>query len=230
MFSTLMTIVRGETSRTREKLEDRHASVILEQKIREAETSHAQAKRALASLILKARNEERQINALTSRRDDLESRIEKALKAGLDDLAREAAQHLARMENEQSVRIRAKQRTELSIERLRQMIDSGQARIIELKQGLMTVQSISAERLNAARVQGDLNGMAALMEGEKLLERFLDQPDPLEEMEILQDINAELSGDKLVDRLASEGCGDHLTTRAEDVLARIRGNMDEEDA
>ena len=57
MFSTLMTIVRGETARTRERIENQNAVVILEQKIREAETSHDRAKRALARLILKARNE-----------------------------------------------------------------------------------------------------------------------------------------------------------------------------
>ena len=104
MFSTLMTIVRGEAARSRDQLENRHAVVILEQKIREAETSHGRAKRALTSLILKSRNEERQLQALAARREDLESRIEKALKAGLEDLAGEAAQLLARLENEDTAR------------------------------------------------------------------------------------------------------------------------------
>lgn len=228
MFSTLMTIVRGETARTRERIENQNAVVILEQKIREAETSHDRAKRALARLILKARNEDRQINALSARQDDLESRIKQALKAELDDLANEAAGHLARMENEQNVRNQARRRTQLSIERLRHMIDHGQGRIVELKQGMISVKAIAAERASLSDIKGDLSGMAALMEGEKVLERFLDQPDPFEEMEIFDDINADLTGDALIDRLAAEGCGEGQTCDAAAILTRLRSAMAQE--
>lgn len=228
MFSTLMTIVRGETSRTRDRLENRHADVILEQKIREAEISHDKAKRALASLILKERNEERQISALKTRREDLEARIEKALKAELNELAREAAQHLARMENEEQVRLSARERTALSIQRLRHMIDSGQARLVDLKQGLITVKSITAERSSHEELNGNFTGMAAMAEAENVLARFLDRPDPLQEVEIMEELCAELSGEDLIVRLADAGCGEGPKTRAEDVLERIRANMSEE--
>lgn len=229
MFSTLMTIVRGETLRTQERLENRNASVILEQKIREAETSHERAKRTLATLILKERNEESQINALTARQEDLEERIKKALKAGLEELAGEAAQHLARMETEQAARQIARERTQLSIQRLRHMIDTGQARLIDLKQGLITVKSITAERESHSAINGDLGAMASLTEAEAVLARFLDQPDPLEETAILDDLNADLNGDDIITRLADAGCGAAPATRAEDVLSRIRDRMSKED-
>lgn len=228
MFSTLMTIVRGEAARSRDQLENRHAVVILEQKIREAETSHGRAKRALTSLILKSRNEERQLQALSARREDLESRIEKALKAGLEDLAGEAAQLLARLENEDKARRQARDRTEMSIQRLRHMIDTGQARLVDLKQGLITVKSISAERLSHQELNGNFGGMAAMVEAENVLTRFLDQPDPLEEMDIMDELNAELSGDDLIERLAFAGCGESEKSQAEDVLARIRSSLKED--
>ncbi|WP_300528669.1 PspA/IM30 family protein [Maricaulis sp.] len=228
MFSTLMTIVRGEASRTRDQLENRHAVVILEQKIREAEASHGRAKRALASLILKSRGEERQLQALTSRREDLEDRVEKALKAELDELAREAAHMLARLENEDNARRKARDRTEMSIQRLRHMIDTGQARLIDLKQGLITVKSISAERVSHAEINGNFGGMAAMVEAENVLTRFLDQPDPLDELDIMDELNAELSGEDLLDRLANAGCGSPSKTQAEDVLERIRSDIKQE--
>lgn len=228
MFSTLMTIVRGEAARSRDNLENRHAVVILEQKIREAETSHTRAKRELAGLILKSRNEERQLHALAARRDDLEARIESALKAELEELAREAAQMLARLENEDAARRKARDRTEMSIQRLRHMIDSGQSRLIDLKQGLITVKSVSAERVSHDELNGNFGGMAAMAEAENVLVRFLDQPDPLDEMEIMDELNAELNGDDLIDRLASAGCGDSTKNQAEDVLARIRSTITEE--
>ena len=229
MFSTLMTIVCGEAARSRDQLENRHAVVILEQKIREAETSHGRAKRALTSLILKSRNEERQLQALAARREDLESRIEQALRAGLEDLAGEAAQMLARLENEDTARRQARDRTEMSIQRLRHMIDTGQARLVDLKQGLITVKSISAERLSHQELNGNFGGMAAMVEAENVLTRFLDQPDPLEEMDIMDELNAELGGDDLIERLAVAGCGESAKSQTEDVLARIRSTLEQED-
>lgn len=228
MFSTLMTIVRGEAARKQEKLENQHAVVILEQKIREAENSHDRAKRALASLILKERNEERQIHALKSRCEDLEERIVKALNAELEELAGEAAQHLARMENEGRLRLAARERTALSIQRLRHMIDSGNARLVDLRQGLITVKSVAAERACHDDMNGSFVGMAAMAEAESVLSRYLEQPDPLESTEILEELNSELSGEDVIVRMAEAGCGQSPTTRGEDVLARIKNSIEEE--
>ena len=108
------------------------------------------------------------------------------------------------------------------------MIDTGQARLVDLKQGLITVKSISAERLSHQELNGNFGGMAAMVEAENVLNRFLDQPDPLEEMDIMDELNAELSGDDLIERLAVAGCGESEKSQAEEVLARIRSSLKED--
>ena len=54
-----------------------------------------------------------------------------------------------------------------------------------------------------------------------MLERALDAAGSCEEYDILDGINAELSGDDLVDRMAAEGFGAARRTSASDVLARF---------
>jgi len=229
MFSTLKTIIQGRSERARDNLENTHATLILEQKIREATNGHDKAKRALATLILRERTDAQTLKMLTSRIKDLETRTREALKGGLDALAEEAAESLADLETEKQTREKALEKTKLSTERLRLMIDKCQRRLMELRQGLITAQSIEQERSSSNTLQGDIAGVAALVEGEAVLQRLMDRPDSVQEMEILDQLNCELSGEDLVERLAAEGIGEPVRTRGQDVLDRLRSQSLSED-
>lgn len=222
MFSTLVTIFRGRAERTREQLEVAEAATIIEQKIRDAERGHEHAKQSLAGLILRERHEDKTLSGLTSRISDLEDRARQALAAGMDDLAAEAAEAIADLQNESEARQNALARTRLSVQRLRLMVEKCERRLVELRQGLITAQSIETERRAHTDSQRDIAGLAAIVEGEAVLERLLGDPDPIERAEILEDLQAELSGDDLVTRLSAEGFGDAPQTRGQDVLARLR--------
>lgn len=222
MFSTLVTIFRGRAERTREQLEVAEAATIIEQKIRDAERGHERAKQSLAGLILRERHEDKTLSGLASRINDLEDRARQALTAGMDDLAAEAAEAVADLQNESEARQNALARTRLSVQRLRLMVEKCERRLVELRQGLITAQSIEAERRAHTDSQRDIAGLAAIVEGEAVLERLLGDPDPIERAEILEDLQAELSGDDLVTRLSAEGFGEAPQTRGQDVLARLR--------
>lgn len=225
MFSTLMTIVRGRSERARAQLESTHAVLILEQKIREAEQGHNTAKRSLATMIIRERNEARALTSLNTRITDLEARAMAALDAEMDALAQEAAGALADLESERDTRNRAVDKTRMSAQRLRLMIEKCQRRLIELRQGLHTARSMDAERISATALRGDIAGAAALVEGEAVLKRVLESADVVEELDILDQLNAELDGDDLVDRLAASGLGAPVRTRGEDVLSRLRSQQ-----
>jgi len=225
MFSTLMTIVRGRSERARDQLESTHAVLILEQKIREAEQGHNTAKRSLATMIMRERNEARALTSLNTRITDLEARAMAALDAEMDALAQEAAGALADLESERDTRSRAVDKTRMSTQRLRLMIEKCQRRLIELRQGLHTARSLDAERTSATALRGDIAGAAALVEGEAVLKRVLESSDVVEELDILDQLNAELDGDDLVDRLAASGLGAPVRTRGEDVLSRLRSQQ-----
>lgn len=222
MFSTLVTIFRGRAERTREQLEVAEAATIIEQKIRDAERGHERAKQSLAGLILRERHEDKTLSGLANRVGDLEDRARQALAAGMDDLAAEAAEAIADLQNESEARQNALARTRLSVQRLRLMVEKCERRLVELRQGLITAQSIEAERRTHTDSQRDIAGLASIVEGEAVLERLLGDPDPIERAGILEDLQAELSGDDLVTRLSAEGFGEAPQTRGQDVLARLR--------
>ena len=229
MFSTLMSVMRGEVRKTERSIERQNAITILEQKIEDAQQAQCQAKQRLAGLILKERNEAASRTSLAGQASELESRIKKALRSDLAALAEDAAQHLARLERDIERLDRSIARNQLAIERLRRMIDAGQTRLLELKQGLSTARTVAAERRTTAELSGDITGIAALMEGERVLNAFLDQPDTYEQMEILEEINAENDPDTVLDRLAAEGCGAPAPHSADTILARIRADMNQDE-
>ena len=104
MFKTLATLINGANARSEDRVRDAFAIELIEQKIREAQTSLKAAKATLASLIQRQRAEDSQRSALQSRIADLTKRAKSALDSDREDLATQAAEAIAQMENELIVR------------------------------------------------------------------------------------------------------------------------------
>ncbi|MEO1151759.1 MAG: PspA/IM30 family protein [Pseudomonadota bacterium] len=225
MWKTLRTIMLGRSARAEEKLQTDHAPLILEQKIREAEAGHGQAKRALAQAIAQAKRERATLMGLESRIADLTGRVRMALSQHKEALAQDAAKLLADLENEQKVRTQSLTKAEERAERLRLAIEKTDRRLIELQQGLLTAKSIDTERRATATIKGTLSANTAIAEGEAVLDRLLASDDPIAQIEALETIEGDLSGTTLMDRLAAEGIGPAERTRAEDVLTRIKSTL-----
>lgn len=222
MFNTLVTILRGRTERVRDQIQDDHTVLILEQKIREASSGHERAKRALAGTILRERNEGRALASVNARIADLETRVVAALKADMDAFASEGADAIAELEHECDVRRKTLERTRLAAQRLRLAIEKTDRRLIELRLGLTTARSIEAERRSSGELRGDFAGMAAIVEGEAVLKRALERTDTVEELDILDQIDAELSGQDLTERMAAQGLGAKLRTSGDEILDRLK--------
>jgi len=122
MFRTLATLINGANARAEDRVRDAFAIELIDQKIREAETSLKAAKATLATLIQRQQSETRQRNALQSRIDDLTTRATDALEKGRDDLVEEAARAIATMENERTIRDETIARLDQKILRLRSSI------------------------------------------------------------------------------------------------------------
>lgn len=222
MFKTLRTIFLGRAARAEQELETAHAAIIIEQKIKEAEAGHAMAKRGLASLITRSKSESRALEVLEKRMADLEDRTRKALVAGKDGLAHDAAALLAQLENERDVRERSLIGSKEKAERMRLAIEKTHRQLIDLRQGLITAKSIESERKAIGYIKGDISAHSAIAEGEAVLKRLLGSPDPVDALEALEEIEADLSGDSVMNRLAEEGFGDNGKVKANDILDRLR--------
>lgn len=221
MFGTLKTLITGANARAEEKVRDTYSIELIEQKIREAQTGLQAAKATLASLIQRGRAEARQIEVLETRLRDMTNRAKEALKGGRDDLAGEAAQAVAEMENELTLRRETSCRLDTRILRLRQSVEATNRRIIDLKQGAVAAKAVRQEQNIQKRLNTTLAGQSPIGEAEELIERVLSRDDPFEQSEILKEIDQGLSRENIGDRLADAGFGPATKVTADDVLKRL---------
>jgi len=225
MMKTLRTIFLGRMGRAEDALETENATIIIEQKVREAEHGHAMAKRGLVTLIARSKSERKALDLIEGRIDDLESRIKAAMVAGKHALAENAAKLLAELENERTIRQHTLTNAEDKSARIRLAIEKTQRQLIDLKQGLITARSIEAERRAVAHVKGDISANSAIAEGEAVLARLIGGVDPVEEINALEELEADLSGRSMIDRMAEAGFGAAEKIRASDVLSRLKDEM-----
>jgi len=220
--ATIRTVFLGKLGRAEQALETENAAIIIEQKIREAEAGHGSAKRGLAALIARTRSEEKALSYINQRISDLEGRTIAALEDGKNDLANDAAKLIADLENERHVRQRTLESSQEKAGRIRLNIEKTHRRLIDLRQGLITAKSIETERSAIRNMKGKLSANSAIQEGEAVLERLLGSEAPLEIMEAYEDIESDLSGESVMDRLTEAGYGAPNKVRPEDVLARFK--------
>ena len=222
MFKTIKAVCLGRLGRAEAALEIENAALIIEQKIRDAEAGHASAKRGLAALIARTKSEKKALDYIDARISDLETRTQAAVEAGKTDLAMDAAKLLADLENERAVRTRTLESSQEKAERIKLNIEKTQRRLIDLRQGLITAQSVETERHAIRQMRGDMSASSAIREGEAVLNRLLGSDDPIAFVEAYDEIESDLSGDTVMDRLSAAGFGTSGKVRPEDVLARFQ--------
>ena len=220
MFKTLATLMTGANARAEDRVRDTFAIELIDQKIREADTSLKLAKATLASLIQRQRSEDAQRQNLQAKLADLTKRATAAITADNMDLATEAAQAIAVMENELTIRSETLSRLDQKILRLRSSIEAGHRRIIDLKQGAIQARAVRKEQDIQSKMHGATSGASA-DEAEELITRVLGRDDPSEKSQILSEINNDLNHDTLADRMADQGFGTATRATTQDVLNRL---------
>ncbi len=222
MFGTLKTLIAGANARAEENVRDHYSIELIDQKIREAEASLKAAKYSLASLMQRELAESRQVATLEGKVNDLMTRATEALKAEREDLATEAAQAIAQMENELTLRRETVQRLETRILQLRHSVDTANRRIIDLKQGAIAARAAKKEQQIQKRLNAHIAKDTSFEEAENLIARVLQKDDPFEQGQILKEIDAGLNQSDVADRMAAQGFGTASKSTANDVLNRIK--------
>ena len=222
MLTTLRVLFDGANSRAEDRLKDTYAVELIEQRIREAEHNLGAAKLTLASLIQRKRAEQRLADNLDSRVKTLTKRAEEALAADNEALATEAATAIAEMENEREIRSQTIARLETRIVQLQSSVERAHRRIVDLKQGAITARAVKREQKIQSKLDRTLAGTSAADEAEALIKRVTDSDDPFEQSEILRDIDRNLTGANIDDKLANAGFGDPNKVTAQAVLDRLK--------
>lgn len=222
MLTTLKTLMAGANARAEQTVKDTFAIELIDQKIRESETQLKAAKATLASLMQRQRSEKRLLEALTARIDTMTVRATEALQAERDDLARQAADAIASMENEMQLREETVNRLETQVTRLRTSVETAHRRVIDLKQGAVTARAIHREQQMQGKLKTTIGNTSAADEAEDLIARVVGRDDPFEQAEIMSGINADLSHSSLDDRMAACGFGPSTKVTADQVLDRLK--------
>lgn len=222
IFGTLKVLMQGTNARAEERVRAAYAIELIDQKTRESADGLRLAKATLASLIQRQRNEERQIAVLAGRVTDLTSRAKEALAAGRDDLGTEAAEAIAVMENELTLRRETQNRLEGRVMRMQNSVETATRRLIDLKQGSIAARAVRDEQAMQVRMKTTLSGISPMAEAEELIAQVLGRDDPYEQSEILAEIDRGLNREGIADKLADEGFGRALKSTTADVLARLK--------
>ena len=222
MFELFSTLVRGANARANERATDHFAIDLIQQRIREADAGVEAAKRTLASLIMRQRQEKRSLTQLQARKTNLEERARAALADNKEDLARDAAEAIADLENEETVRTETLARLNDRISRMQLSVEKAHRRVIDLRQSALAAEAIDMERKSQKRLNRSISQSSAIHEAEKLIKRVTERDDPFEETEVLDEIEQSLTHEDVAERLANAGYGDKGKSSADDVLARLR--------
>lgn len=224
MFATMRTLFAGANARMEERVRDEFSIELIDQKIREAENNLKTAKLALASLIQREKSESRQIAQLETKVADLTNRAEEALDKDREDLAAQAAQAIADMQNELTRRRETVDRLEARIMQLRSSVETAHRRIMDLKQGAISARAVRREQGVQKRLVQHLGGNSAMDEADTLIKRVLGADDPFEQGEILQSIDRGLEHGDIADQMADAGIGNATKATAAQVLAALKAD------
>lgn len=224
MFATMRTLFAGANARMEERVRDEFSIELIDQKIREAENNLKTAKLALASLIQREKSESRQIAQLETKVADLTNRAEEALDKDREDLATQAAQAIADMQNELKRRRETVDRLEARIMQLRSSVETAHRRIMDLKQGAISARAVRREQGVQKRLVQHLGGNSAMDEADTLIKRVLGADDPFEQGEILQSIDRGLEHGDIADQMADAGIGNATKATAAQVLAALKAD------
>ena len=223
LWSKLHTLFRASTQEPLEHLVDANGIRIFEQEIRDAENAVIQAKYQLATVMAEKQQLLRHNQALEENIANKERQAGAALEKNAEDLARDLAGLIAEDESllmEQCKQAEYLQQQETHLKR-------------QLRNAALTIQKYQRElnlakaNRNAQKALGHLQGYSSglnvsLQEMATSLERIQKRQSRTADMDdALRQINAEMSGEQLDDRLKQAGIstGKH---DADAVLERLR--------
>jgi len=223
MFKTVLTLFRGSVATAGEELEGRNALLILDQQMRDAATAVERAKRTLALAIAQDQHEGRRLDATNARIADLEIRATAALDSGREDLAREAAEHIAALEADRDAAMTARALFAAEITRLKRQVANAEVRITELDRGRRIARASEVVRaVRRGGVEAARPYESTLPEAENTLKRLRErQMEAQAADQALIEIDAASGPLATAEKLAEQGFGPRLKSTADDVLARL---------
>jgi len=230
IFSKLLTAVRGSAAQAGLTVIDSQAFRIAEQEQRDAEAALGRAKRDLTLVMAEEIKARRRLEAIRLAISDREDQARGALKLGDDALARQIAERLADLTNEEAQWHALAEGLADRIARLRQALTTAETRLAEFRRRCsVSKATASAQRAEGLTLSSSGSGASALAEAEETLDRI----DRLQEdrdarLSALATLSCE-TPDRILDgKLRNAGLAAPLRPDPEAILLRLRGDLSPE--
>jgi len=224
MFKTLVMLSRGAAAAAEEKVADRSALLILNQQIRDAACAIKRGRRALAIAIVQDERERKRLEAAMACIHELKERAVAALAAGREDLATNASETIAEMENDCAVIATARASFANEIAHLRSTVSASTRRLAALDRGRRIARAADAvQQLRMGPHAQGIAEAAALAGAEDTLQRLRERQAHNAAVDsVRQSLDADIASTTLIRRLEAAGYGLRTQTTAADVLDRLR--------
>ena len=227
MFRAFMTLVRGTANEAAEAVIDSNALTILDQQIRDSSAAIEKSRKTIALAIAQERREQDRTEQLQSEIADLETRAREALQAGREDLAGEAAETIAVLENEHEGATRAQQTFARESHRLRRALRIAESRLRELERGRRIAKTNEAAlRLRDRGLPLTISQRTVISEAEDTLARLqVRQNELVDATQVLAELDPHEGAGTISEKMADAGFGPPIRSQARDVLDRLRGDL-----
>lgn len=228
MFKSLLTLMRGTANSAVEATIDQNALVVLDQQIRDCGGAVNKAQKALAVAIAQDRQEQTRLENLEGQIGDLEERATQALNAEREDLATEAAEAIAALENERDAMAKAQASFAKECQRLRDIVRTSEQRLRDLERGRRTAKTNDAVlKLRDKGLVAGESHLNRLSEAEATLEKLQSRQSELDHATgVLEELEAETNPKTITEKMADAGFGTPTRKRATGVLERLKAKTE----
>lgn len=221
MLKTMMTLLRGHAADANEEFSTANALPLLRQQIREAGLSVKKSRQAVAIAMAGQEQEVVRYKRIKEQLTDLETRAIAALEANETELAKEAAEAIAGLEDEKASSENAQSRFGREISRLKSDIRTAQLKVRDLERGQRL-----ATATNHTQNLGSLSPTTtnnSLRDAEETLAKLEHRQ---QNLDLTRKAEAELeqstAPNDIAERMAAQGLGTPLHSSADDVLERLK--------
>jgi len=221
MYRHVLTLLRGSAHDTAEQFTDHNALAILRQQIRDSARSIQASRYAIANAIAQYQSELDHQQIVTSKIADLEQRTIIALEKGQDELAQQAAETIAGLEDENETSSAAQKLFREQLANQKAQLREAQSILRELQRGARLAAAADSTRYLNDRAGSNHTG--ALNAARETLDRLQKrQQQDQRKAEALAGLDRAAQPKTVTEELARAGCGKPLQRTANDVLDRLR--------
>lgn len=221
MYKQVFTLLRGSAHEAAEQFTDANALPLLRQQIRDSAKSIKASKCAIATAMVQFQAEVDHQQAIAAKMTDLEARALVAINQDKQELAQEAAEILAGLEEETETSLTAQKLFRDQISGMKGQLREAQSILRELQCGeRLASASHSTRSLNSRNISCEQSSLSAARETLKRLQAR--QLQNQRKVEAMAELNRTANPDSITEQLAEAGCGKPVKKSANDVLDRLR--------